>query len=329
MAIIIFKHTDITDLLIEDIVNLVGEGETSTNKRRRDFDYFDWKLNNNPFGSFVVTNYIDNVLMSVLTFTCKGVSVFTGNNIYELGDVYVSSKIRGGGVFFRMLRRFHEEFPSVESYGTPNKLALPTELKVGYEQTDIGIRYNLMPLGIPIFTFLGSKITFFRPLHKIDGLVCKAITSLCFFIRDVVFEKEKKEISIDADGFESGLFYKNDQYLSWRYTRSPEPYKFLVSPDTGRMVIYKKILVKNIDFIMIVDHNVKNLTDKNRLLKKLIMIEYCFGIFEMSSKTSSRFLPWFLSLSVKKIDFITYGFDFSEKASNNSVLFNAGDGDNF
>jgi hypothetical protein len=322
VSIQIIKHNEIDDKLLNDIVELVGEEGLDSNKRLHTFDYYNWKLKNNPYGSYVVVNYSDKKLMCFITFTAKGQGIHNSNLLFELGDVYVSSKVRGGGCFFRMLRRFHKEFPKVEVYGTPNNLALPTELKIGYKKLDIGIKYSFMPFGIPLFYFLSNNFTFVKYLYKIDLFTRKLNKIIYLFVKDIECKVLKKIDSIDSKSFYSDLFVKDEQYLLWRYLESPEPYRYLISVRNDNKIIYKKILYKNIPLVIIVDHNLESFSKKRQMLKQLLIQEEVFGVFEMATSNKSKVLPKFYSFTVKKIKFITYGGLF------NCVHFLAGDGDN-
>jgi hypothetical protein len=328
MTISIIKSNDVKNDLLNDIVKLVDNEGVYSDKRLHTFDYYSWKLKNNPCGAYVVVNYSGEDLMCLITFTAKGEAVNDSSILYELGDVYVSSKMRGGGCFFRMLRRFHQEFPEIKVYGTPNDLALPTELKVGYKQLDIGLKYSFMPFGIPLFHFLGNRVSFFKYLYKIDLFTRMLNRFIYLFVKDIECEVLVAINNIDLKLFSSSLFVKSERYLLWRYSKSPEPYKYIISMCGENIVIYKNILYKNIPFVIIVDHNLKSSLRKRQMLKQILIKERVFGVFEMTASSISSILSKFNTLTVKVVKFITYGDFFNKNQSMDDVRFLAGDTDN-
>lgn len=330
LSIKIIKSDAVKDELIYDIVNLVKKEREAIHlsKRLHNFDYYKWKLKSNPLGAYVVVNYSNKILLSFCTFTAKAEAINSSGLLYELGDVYVSRQVRGRGYFFRMLRKFHKEFPNIKAYGTANEKALPSELKVGYKQHNLNVKYSFMPFGIPLFHFFGNTLFFFRYFYKIDFLTRVLNKIFYVFIKNIECRVLTKISSLDAKLFSSDLFVKNNKYLLWRYLRSPENYKYLVSTYCNSVVIYKNILYKNIPFIFIVDHNININLKKKEMLKQLLKKERVFGIFEMSSSQLSSLLPNFCSFKFRDIKFITYGNIFNKDCKPNNFRLLAGDTDN-
>ena len=329
-SIKIIKSDDINDELINDIVNLVKKERRVINssKRLHNHDYYKWKLKNNPFGAYVVVNYSNEGLMSFCTFTAKAEAIKDSSLLYELGDVYVSSQVRGRGYFFRMLRKFHKELPNIKVYGTANDRALPSELKAGYKQLAVNIKYIFMPFGIPLFHFLSDKFFFAKYFYEIDFFTRKLNMILLLFFKNIKCKVLTRIKSINSKSFSSDLFDKSNRYLLWRYLNSPENYKYLTSISGNDIVIYKNVLYKNIPFIFIVDHNLETSSKKREMLKQLLKKEKVFGTFEISASNTSLFLPNFFSFKFKSIKFITYGDILKENCGLGDFKFLAGDTDN-
>lgn len=330
MTIKIIKSDNINDKLIYDIVKLVKieRKKTHFNKRLHNYEYYKWKLKDNPFGAYVAVYYSNEVLMGFCTFTAKSFSINNNNLLYELGDVYVSSQVRGRGYFFRMLREFHKKFPEIKVYGTPNDRALPSELKVGYKELNMNIKYSFMPIGIPLFHFLYNKIFFAKFLFQLDFLTRKIFLIFALFNKNYKCEVLTSIYNIDSKLFSSSLFKKNSKYLNWRYASSPENYKYLTTLSGKHLVIYKNVTYKKIPFIFIVDHNLDTSLEKKELLKQLVNKEKIFGIFEMTASDKNSFLPKSFSFKLKKIKFITYGQIIQKKSRLEDFSFCVGDTDN-
>ena len=330
MSIEIIRSSEISENILNDIVDLVNSERKGpyTGKRLHTFDYYKWKLKNNPLGSYLVVNYSNETLMSFCTFTAKSNSILDNSVLYELGDVYIHNQVKGRGYFFRMLRKFHNEFPWIKVYGTPNSEALPSELKIGYKKTNINIKYRFMPLGLPIFHFLSNSIPFLKYFYKIDFLT-KIFSKFFFiFVKNIKCKKLYDIKNLDSKLFCSDLFIKTNKYLLWRYSNSPENYKFLAVEEDNDLVIYKNIIFKNIPFIFIADHNICSLVKKKELLKQLLKKERVFGFFEMSASYESSFLPNLFSIKFKDIKLITYGDIIKKDFKVNNFKFLAGDTDN-
>ena len=330
MSIKILQSNDIKKNILNDIVDLVNREreEAHPGKRLHNFDYYKWKLKNNPLGSYLVVNYSNETLMSFCTFTAKGNSLLDHSLLYELGDVYVNNQVKGRGYFFRMLRKFHDEFPWVKVYGTPNSEALPSELKIGYKQLNINIKYRFMPFGLPLFHFFGNKIAFAKYFYKIDFLTRNFSKIFNILTKNIKCKILSRIKDLDSKLFSSDLFKKTNEYLLWRYLNSPENYKFLTIESGNDLVIYKHITFKNIPFIFIVDHNLGSSLKKKQMLKQLLKEERVFGIFEMSASHESSFLPNLFSIKFKDIKFITYGDIIKQDFKINNFKFLAGDTDN-
>ncbi len=330
MSVKIIKSDEISNELIFDIINLIKKERKGINsiKRLHNFKYYRWKFKMNPCGAYVVVSYSNQDLMSFCSFTAKEKLINHSGLLYELGDIYVSSKVKGRGYLFRMLRKFHKEFPDVKVYGTPNDEALPSELKAGYKQINSNIKYRFMPIGLPIFHLLANKSPFAKLFYKIDDII-RIINNLFFvFINNIDCEIFSKITTIDAKFFSSDLFNKNNKYLLWRYVNSPEKYKYLVSKVSDDVLIYKYIIYKNIPFVFVVDHNINTSLRKAAMLKQLLKKEKIFGVFEMSGSKVSSFLNSLFVFKFKNIKFITYGNFIKEKQNFNNFRFLAGDTDN-
>jgi hypothetical protein len=325
----IIKSADIKSDLINDIVNLVRieRSKIYFNKRLHNSDYYTWKLKSNPFGAYIVVNYSNEALMSFCTFTAKGNAINDTCPLYELGDVYVSNQVQGRGFFYRMLRKFHKEFPNIKVYGTPNSAALPSELKAGYRQLDINIKYSFMPFGFPLFHFLKNNFFFAKYFYKIDFFTRRLNLIFYLFIKNINCKALSRISSINSKSFSSSLFAKSKKYLLWRYVNSPENYKYLISEDGNDIVIYKKIFFKNIPLAFIVDHNIHISLKKTEMLKQLLKQEVVFGIFEMTASYKNLFLPRVCSFKLKKINFIVFGDIFKKDCSFDDFNFLAGDSD--
>ena len=330
MSIEIIQSNDIKQHILNDIVDLVDRQRKEANpgKRLHTFDYYKWKLKYNPLGSYLVVNYSNETLMSFCTFTAKGNSIFSHSLLYELGDVYVNNQVKGRGYFFRMLKKFHNEFPWIKVYGTPNSEALPSELKIGYKQFNINIKYRFMPLGLPLFHFFSNKISFAKYFYKMDFLTRNFSKFFVMFTKNIKCKILDKINDLDSNLFSSDLFKKNNEYLQWRYLNSPENYKFLKIESVDDLVIYKHFILKNIPFIFIVDHNIRSLLKKKQMLKQLLKEEKVFGVFEMSASQESSFLPNLFSIKFKDVKFITYGDIIKQDFKINNFKFLAGDTDN-
>lgn len=330
MSIEIIQSNDIKQHILNDIVDLVNRERKGANpgKRLHTFDYYKWKLKDNPLGSYLVVNYSDETLMSFCTFTAKGSSTLDHSLLYELGDVYVNNQVKGRGYFFRMLRKFHNEYPRIKVYGTPNSEALPSELKIGYKQININMKYRFMPLGLPLFHFIGKKISLVKYLYKIDFLTRNFSKFFVIFTKNIKCKILDRIEDLDSKLFSSDLFKKTNEYLIWRYLNSPENYKFLKIESDNDLVIYKLITFKNIPFIFIVDHNLGSILKKKQMLKQLLKEEKVFGIFEMSASYESSFLPDLFSVKLKDVKFITYGDIIKKNFKINNFKFLAGDSDN-
>jgi len=333
MTIEIFKKEEITDQLIIDMTNLISDeiGNDEDGRRLHNFDYYNWKLRLNPYGSYIVANYYEGQMMGVLSFTAKGNgSHNTGELLYELGDVYVSSKKKGLGYFFRMLRKFHKEFKGILVYGTPNDLALPSELKVGYRQYNLGIKYRFLPLGCPLFHYLYNSLEFAKYFFWIDFIIKYFFQKLNYiFVKSIESEQKIYIDELDFESFNHSLFYKSKEYVDWRYIRTPEAYKYMSANSGKNVLIYKIFSLKGIPFIMVVDHNLgSNNKLKRQLLKKILKNEHVFGFFEMSNNADCTTMPKYFSISVKTIKFITYGLNIDQDTLSSQISFVAGDGDN-
>jgi len=330
LSIKIIKSDDINDELINDIVNLVKKerGVINSGKRLHNLDYYKWKLKNNPFGAYVVVNYSNEGLMSFCTFTAKAEAIKDSNLLYELGDVYVNSQVRGRGYFFRMLRQFHKELPNIKVYGTANDRALPSELKAGYKELAVNIKYTFMPFGIPLFHFFSNNFFFAKYFYKIDFFTRMVNIIFFLFFKNIKCKVLTRIKSINSKSFSSDLFDKSNRYLLWRYLNSPENYKYLTSISGNDIVIYKNVLFKNIPFLFIVDHNLENSLKKIEMLKQLLKKEKVFGAFEISASNTSSFLPNFCSFKFKNIKLISYGDILKHNCRLFDFRFLGGDTDN-
>jgi hypothetical protein len=328
MSIDIIKSNKVNNELLSQVVDLINREKDPSFKRLHTFEYYNWKLRKNPNTSYIVVNYSNNELTGVLTFTAKNINKHSSNMVYELGDVYVDDRLKGRGVFFRMLRKFHKNIPNIEIYGTPNDLALPSELKAGYIQRHYNICYRFMPTGIPLFYYLSNFIKFLDTLHVFDNITTKVFCFIRYFFTKRIDVVKGFEISkLDIKKFQSSLFVKTRSYLQWRYCDSPEPYKYLSSLSGEDVLVYKEIVYRNIPFIMIVDHNIDSRKLKSMFLKQLLKRTNAFGIFEMSSNNFSSIMNNYDSTCIKDIKFITYNFLPLGKYNQNLFDFITGDGD--
>ena len=308
MNIVIKNSDELTDFEVDEIEQLLKIDSSDTSKKNIDKQYIRWKLIDNPYGSYSVLAFSDKDLLGFLSFTGK---FLKGTVVYELGDVIVKPEGRGKGVFFRMLRKFHKEFPLLSCYGTPNEAALPIELKVGYVMSTEHIDYRISPCRLPIKHFF-SKVG----LGRLGSLIESIINSPLYFFGQL---NEKNIESFQAASNPNCMLESDETQLNWRIKEYGGSYRFFCS-DNAYFIL--KIFVKSgycFGFVVLSSSHTR--FDYMQLLSSLNGIGVNFMV-ELSGNKSR--LKSIFSYCYRRVPFIHIGPDMDYGVEN----FTALDGDN-
>lgn len=293
---------------ITQIVEILEIDSSDRSKKTVDFEYISNKLANNPNGAYSVFAYGDIGLIGFMSYTGK---LLDGAIVFELGDVIVRSEGRGKAVFFRMLRRFHKDYPNLSCYGTPNEAALPHEIKAGYTVATDYIDYRIGMCRWPLQAVL-SKVS----LGDLGGGLEKVLG----FPLSIVKPMEEKNISYFAStqGASCMLDVPATQLL-WRLSLQKEGYRYFCNADVFFIV---RIFVSRgycLGFVVLSSKH--SHLDYYRLKSALKRVGVNF-IVELSGERSR--LKSLVSFRLRRVPFIYIG----PYQNYEVVKFSALDGDN-
>lgn len=343
--------------MAEEICNFIKKFKRNNDQEfRKQYipEYYLWKITKNPNGNGLVTVALDgDKLIGIVTITRKKV-IYRGEIVSagELGDGFTDPQYQGNGIFSKLLRQTIERTLALGIeliYGTPNKVALPIEIKCGFIKVNTTKLYLwVFPLSVDVYKKSFNEIWIASATVKIIDYFFSMVVKIFNF-----GNRHKGKMYIESVDYR---FSELDGYLErkykirvsreesqYRYRIADNPdseyYKILSLRDLENMLVsvltFKECFQRGLRTLFVADIFGKSIYSQNRLWRKAILyaINNEFQMIAMwrtlSFENLITMLP-FVPIPIERKTIIVYNNAIGEKISKDGCdwLFSIIDSDN-